>query len=89
VNHHRLAIDVADLELLGFGATQPSAVQSGKQRTMFQVHRSVEQGTNFLSAQNGGQLPTDFRLGNLGCEPVPSEGTREEKLQCCDANLDR
>src|SRR5208337_1005106 len=55
VNDHAWAVDVGDLQIQGFLAAQPGAVESGQQSAMLQVQRAIEQGADFFPAPDYGQ----------------------------------
>jgi hypothetical protein len=68
-NQHPLAVYIADLQLLGFFTTQSGAVKSCQQCPMLQVRRRIQEGGDFLSAQDGRQRPSYLGLGDLLRKP--------------------
>src|ERR1700733_9226994 len=62
MQHHALAVDIADLEVLHFAASQPRRVESGQDGPMLQVAGRVEHPRDFLRAQNIRQTAPPLRL---------------------------
>jgi len=62
VNHHPLSVDIADLQVLAFRATQTGAVQSCQYRPVLQVIRGVQQVLDFFAAPDRGQFPPHLGL---------------------------
>jgi hypothetical protein len=70
VDDHPLAVNVSDLQIEGFLATQPGTVVHGQQSPMLRVRRDVEQGADLFPAPHRRQLAAHLGLGNLGVEPA-------------------
>ncbi len=86
-NQHPLAVDVSDLELKHFGATQPSRVKGCQQCTMLQIRRGMEQRRHLFAAQHRREFSPDFGSGNLLDEPVLFQRFGVEELERGDPYL--
>ena len=80
-NHHPLAIDVRDLEVEHFGATQPGRIEGRQQSPMLEILRGVQHGGNFFAAQDRRKFSPDFGFGDPLDEPALFQGLRIEEFE--------
>src|SRR3984893_17896154 len=81
VNHHALAIDVADFQVRQFGVPHSSGVERHQQNAMVGSERSIDELRDFFLAQDRRKVKWSFRIGSLGNAPVLFESLDVEKPQ--------
>jgi len=81
MNHHPLAIDVADLEMSRFCATGTGGIHRHKQDAMKRCIRRLNQARNFFLAEYPGEVTQLLRIGRLGDAPVPLQHVNVEEPQ--------
>jgi len=74
VNHHALAIDVADFQVRQFSASYSGGVERHQQNVMEGSARSLDQSCDFFLAEDRWQAMGPFRIGSVGDAP----GSRNE-----------
>ena len=72
VNHHALAVDIADLEMSQLRASKPRGVERHQDGSVNQRRRAFDEAVHLLGAQNDGQLRGLLRVGRFLGAPVPS-----------------
>jgi len=88
VNHHPLTVDIADLQVLAFRATQTGAVQSCQYRPVLQVIRGVQQVLDFLRGSGPWAVSSAPRFGNFYIEFLLEElQPRHSNLECLPGKL--
>src|SRR5208283_5437521 len=70
MNHHPLAVDVADLQVSRFGAACASGIHRHQQDAMKGCIRSLNQSGNFFLTEHAGKVTQLLRIGRLGDAPV-------------------
>ena len=66
VNHHALAIDVADFQVGQFSASYSGGVERHQQSTMIRSQSCVDESPDFFPAEDRRKVKRFFRIGRLG-----------------------
>src|SRR5450755_3732716 len=69
VNHHALAVDVADFQVCQLGVAHSGGVERQQQNAMVGSARSIDESRDFFLAEDCGQATGLFRIGSLGDAP--------------------
>src|SRR4029450_10716211 len=81
MNHHALAVDVADLQVRELSPPQAGSVERHQQCVMERNARGIDESRDFLLAKNGREAVILFRVGCLGDAPSLFERLDVEKPQ--------
>jgi len=81
VNHHPLAIDVADFQVGQLGIPCSGGVKRHEQNAMVGSERCIDESRDFFLAQDRRKGKRSFRIGSLGGAPAPLERLAIEKTQ--------
>src|ERR1700693_4954641 len=85
VNHHALAVNVADFQLRELGTPEPRGVERHQQSAMQGRPRRIDEPRNFFLAENRWQVNSLLRVGSLFDAPGSPESLGVEKSQSCQA----
>src|SRR6202022_1389964 len=69
VNHHALAVDVADFQMRQLGVAHSGGVERHQQNAMVGSERSIDESCDFFLAQDRRKVKCSFRVGSLGDAP--------------------
>ncbi len=69
VNHHALAVDVADFQVCQFSASYSGGVERHQQSALERSQSCVDELRDFFLAENRRQVKCSFRIGRLGDAP--------------------
>jgi hypothetical protein len=89
MDDHPLAVDIGHLQIQRFLTAQAGAVVERQQRPMLDVHLGIEQGADFFTAPDRGQLAPHLGLDDLLIKPLLLQCSRIEELQRRARSLDR
>ena len=81
VNHHALAVDVADFQVRQFRAPHAGGVERHQQSAMARRACRVDQSRDFFLAENGWQVKCPLRIGRLRDAPGLLERLAVEEPQ--------
>src|SRR5215469_12897274 len=81
MNHHALAVDIADLQVRYLSTTQASSVERHEQRAMEGSAGGIDESCDFFLAENRRKVMVLFRIGSLGDAPGFLERLDVEKAQ--------
>ncbi len=81
VNHHPLAVDIADLEAGCFCATCAGGIESHQQDAMKRCVRSFNESRDFFLAEYPWKVPHLLRIGRLGDAPATLQNVNVEEAQ--------
>src|SRR5216683_1533145 len=81
VNHHALAVDVADFQVCQLGVAHSGSVERHQQNAMVGSERSIDESRDFFLAQDRRKVKWSFRIGSLGDAPGLFESLDVEKPQ--------
>ena len=70
VNHHTLAVDVADLQAGQFGTAQTGGVEGHEQCAVKGRAGRLDQSRDLFLAEDGWQAMSSFRIGSIGDAPA-------------------
>src|SRR5258708_8128746 len=85
VNHHPLAVDVANFQVCQLGVAHSGSVERHQQNAMVGSERRIDESRDFFLAQDRRKVKWSFRIGSLGDAPVLFESLDVEKPQCREA----
>jgi hypothetical protein len=88
MNDHALAIDIADLEMAWFSASQAGRIQHHQHGAMREVLRGSNEPRHFLLTQYCGHPPLTLGKWNVIGKIRPSECLDEEKTQSSGTTFD-
>src|ERR1700692_4314890 len=83
VNHHPLAVDVADLQVGRFCAACAGGIKRHKKDAMKGCIRGVDQARDLLLAEYPWEVANLLRVGRLGDAPVALQHVNVEETQRC------
>ena len=89
MNDHPFAVDIADLQVAQFSASQAGRIQHHQHGAVHQVLRGSNEQRHFLLTQYGGHPPLTLGKRNVIGKIRPSECLDEEKTQSSGTPLDR
>src|SRR5712692_9881087 len=69
VNHHALAVHVADLQVCQFSASYSGGVERHQQSAMVGSERRINESRDFFLAQDRRKVKCSFRIRSLGDAP--------------------
>src|SRR5713101_4571738 len=81
VNHHPLAVDVADFQVGQLGVPHSGSVERQQQNAMVGSERCIDELRDFFLAQDRRKVKWSFRIGSLGDAPGLFESLDVEKPQ--------
>ena len=81
VNHHPLAIDVADFQTCQLGVPCSGGVKRHEQNAMAGSERRIDESCDFFLAQDRRKVKWPFRVGSLGDAPAFFQSLDVEKTQ--------
>src|SRR5208337_843433 len=81
VNHHALAVDIADFQAREFGTPQSGGVQRHQQSAMEGRASRIDEPRNFFLAQDRWHMKYFLRIGGLFDAPGLLESFRVEKSE--------
>jgi hypothetical protein len=81
VNHHALAVDIADLQVCYLSTAQAGSVERHEQSAMEGRASGIDESCDFLLAENRREVMVLFRIGSLGNAPGFLERLDVEKAQ--------
>jgi len=81
VNHHPLAVDVADLQVCQLSVPHSGGVERHQQNAMVGSERSVDESRDFFLVQNRRKVKCSFGIGSLGDAPGLFESLDVEETQ--------
>ena len=81
VNHHPLAVDVADFQVRQLGVSRFGGVERHQQNAMVGGERRIDESREFLLAQNRRKAKGSFRIGSLRDAPGFPESLDVEEPQ--------
>src|ERR1035438_8573938 len=88
MNHHALAVDVADFQARQFRVPYSGGVERHQQDALVGRTSRVDQLRDFLLAEDRRETMCLFRVGRFGDAPGPVESLGEEKTQSRQADRD-
>jgi len=74
VNHHPLAVDVADFQVCQLGVPHSGGVERQQQNAMVGSESSIDELRDFFLAQDRRKVKWSFRIGSLGDAPGSLHG---------------
>src|SRR5712691_6299972 len=81
VNHHSLAVDVADFQVGQLGIPCSGGIKRHEQNAMVGSERRIDESRDFFLAQDRGKVKRSFRIRSLGDAPGFLERLAVEKTQ--------
>ncbi|MGA8304420.1 MAG: hypothetical protein WB723_01995 [Candidatus Acidiferrales bacterium] len=81
VNHHALAVDVADFQVCQLGVPHSGGVERQQQNAMVGSERSIDELRDFFLAQDRRKVQCSFRIRSLSDAPGLFESLDVEKPQ--------
>src|SRR6267378_1568161 len=81
VNHHALAVDVADSQVGQLGVAHSDGVERHQQNAMVGSKSRIDELRDFFLAQDRRKVKWSFRIGSLGDAPALLESLDVEKPQ--------
>ena len=81
VNHHALAVDVADFQVRQLGVPHSGGVERHQQNAMVGSERRIDESRDFFLAQDRRKVKCSFRIGSLGDAPGLFESLDVEETQ--------
>jgi hypothetical protein len=88
VNHHALAIDVADFQVCQFRASYSGGVERHQQSAMEGSARGLNQSCDFFLAEDCWKVMGPFRIGSVGDAPGSPERLTVKEPQGCQTDRD-
>src|SRR6202162_1510868 len=89
VNHHALAIDVADFQVCQFSASYSGGVKRHQQSAMIRSQSCVDESRDFFPAEDRRKVKSFFGIGRLRDAPGFLECLDVEKTQSCQSLRNR
>src|ERR1700688_231237 len=89
VNHHALAIDVADFQVCQLSASYSGGVERHQQSAMIRSQSCVDESRDFFLAEDRRKVKPFFRIGRLGDAPGFLESFDVEESQSCQSLRNR
>jgi len=83
VNHHALAVDVADFQVGQLRAPSAGRVETHEQDARARKARRMDELRDFFPAKNRRQAMGLFRIRSIGNAPGSAQRLDVEKTQCC------
>src|ERR1035441_9012930 len=83
MDHHPLAVDVADLQVGRFCAACAGGIKRHQKDAMKGGIRGVDQARNLLLAEYLGKVTHLLRIGRLRDAPAALQHVNVEETQCC------
>src|SRR6201984_239688 len=83
MDHHALAVDIADLQVCYLSTPQTSSVERHEQSAMEGSASGVDESCDFFLAEDRWEVMVLFRIGSLGDAPGFLERLDVEKAQSC------
>jgi hypothetical protein len=81
MNHHALAVDIADLQVGYLSTAQAGSVEGHEQSAMEGSASGIDKACDFFLTKNRGEVTVLFRIGSLGDTPGFLERLDVEKAQ--------
>ena len=81
MNHHALAVDIADLQVCYLRTPQTGSVERHEQSAMEGSASGIDESCDFLLAEDRWKVVVLFRIGSLGDAPGFLERLDVEKAQ--------
>src|SRR3984893_1328824 len=88
VNHHALAIDVADFQVCQFSASYSGGVERHQQGAMEGSAGRLNELSNFFLAEDRWQVMHPFRIGSVADAPGSPERLTVKEPQGCQTDRD-
>ena len=79
VEHHPVAVDIGDLQMLGFLQAQPTSVDGGEESIVVRGARTPQEPADFFTAEHGGQLLLALSVDDFQRMPVAVQDVLEEE----------
>src|SRR6201984_1042144 len=83
MDHHALAVDIADLQVCYLSTPQTSSVERHEQSAMEGSASGIDESCDFFLAEDRWEVMVLFRIGSLGDAPGFLERLDVEKAQSC------
>ena len=84
VDHHSLAVYVADFELFHFSAPHPGTIKNHQQGTLYQIASGIDESRDFFLAQDRWEGSAVFGIRDILSESLFLQGAYEKEPQSRD-----
>ncbi len=81
VQHHPLAVDIGDLQMLGFLQAQTAGIDGGEEGVVMRGAYAAQEPPDFFTAEHRGQLLLALGMDQFEGMPVAMQDMLEEKPQ--------
>src|SRR5438876_6970552 len=89
VDHHALAVHVADFQVCQFSASYSGGVERHQQSAMIRSQGCVDESRDFFPAEDRREVKCSLRIGCLGDAPGFLESFDVEESQSCQSLCNR